>query len=720
MNQTSMSKNHKNVLCVILSEFGSIGGEVKNLINSTCYKFEILRLTPQNDIFRQANTAHTRGSRRPEKNIRNRFFFCAKFLIGFLSALLIQCSINKPTAPTWNVKLSVPLVNRYYDMATLIDKMDEPYLKLDTLGNPLFYFEEELDTIRLVDKLRCDSTSVNFKDTLGIMNLHPSESKQILVHITEFYNGPPGYVPPCSATIEEDLDTFSTFSQITVKEAFTTLMVSNHLGLNLDSVQIKIIDRSFSDTLQTVIFPGGIDDGDSNTQKVTFVNKTFSNRLGIQIKATIPGGEIQTLEDKYLFLDFTVDSLKVIQGRAKVPAFDLSKEETISLSTKSIIDSAQIKTGIIFLNLRNFTNLGADVEVHFPELMKDDHILSVVRHLPVSGHSEVNLVLDGYTFRPVVGNEVRVQTKVWSSGSEGSLIDFNSSDSVGVNGTLSETIFSQICGIIESTRVEIDQITRQLEIPPGFESAHLTNASLNLEIHNGVDLPANLSVVIQGEKGQNLSLQAEIEAGSPFGTAITSIFEDQLESLLSPVPQTLTVTGEIICGDGQTFGIVKEEDFLFGKIIVSSSWELILDSCQIQIDQDSDEVNDDVKELIQDQINSGKVMLKVESHLPLEAEAEIFFSQNQENLFSNPDLVIGPVNVPAGELNHNGSVKESSSSQIEINVSYQDIQVFKSVPFYMAGSIDFPGTNGGTIKATSADFIKISSYLELNVKNKKE
>lgn len=662
---------------------------------------------------------HTAESVGPEKRINHRFPFWALLWIAFLSFLILQCSINKPTAPTWNVKLSVPLVNKYYDMATLIDRIDEPYLKLDTLGNPLFYFEEALDTITLVDKLRCDSTSIHFKDTLGVITIHASESRQMVFYITEFYNGPPGYVPPCSATIEKDLDTFSTFSQVTVKEAFTTLTVSNHLGLNLDFVQIKIIDRSFQDTLHTIILPAGVEDGDSSTQDVIFIDKTFSNRLGLQIKVFTPGGEIQTLENKYLLLNFSFDSLRVIQGRAKVPSFDLSKEETILLPTNSIIDSAQIKSGSLSLNLRNFTHLGADVQVDFPELEKDDQILSVVRYLPASSHSDVSLVLDGYTLRPEEGNKVAIQTKVGTQGSGGTLVDFKSSDSVSVGIMVSEIVFSQVCGIIESTRVEIDQITRQLEIPPGFESAHLTSASLILEIHNWVDLPADLSLIIQGDHGQNLSLQAQVEAGG-FGTADSSVFEYDLGSLLSPVPQRLTVTGEIVCGDGQTHGIVREEDFIFGKIMVSSPWELILDSCQVQIDQDSDEVDDDVRQLIEDQINFGKVILKIESHLPLEAKAKIFFSQDLENLFSNPDLVVGPVYVPGGELNYDGSVKESNSSQTEINLSHQELQVFTSVPFYMAGYIDFPGTNGQTIKASAADFIRITSYLELNVKNKKE
>ena len=605
-------------------------------------------------------------------------------------------------------------------MADLIDKMDEPYLKTDSLGNPSFYFEEELDTIRLVDKLRCDSTYTNFKDTLGIIDIRAPESRQITLYATEFYSGPPGVVPPCTVMIEKDLDTFSTFSQVTVKEAFATLTVNNQLGLDLNWVQIKLIDLSFQDTLHTVILPNGIVAVDSTIQNVILTDKTFSNRLGIQIKASTPGGEIQTIEDKYLSFDFTLDSLKIIQGRAKVPSFELFKEKDILLPTKSIIDSARIKSGLLSLDLRNFTSLGAELQIDFPELKKNSEILSIVSNLPSSGFSNLNLLLDGYTLIPEQGNEFKVYTSVRSPGSGDSLVDFKSSDSIRVDALLSEIIFSQIAGIIESTRLEMGNITRELNIPLGFESAHLTNASLNLEVHNGVDLPANLSVSIQGDQGQKLSLTAEIEAGNPFGTSVTSIFEDQLESLFSPVPNTLTVTGNVICGDGQTFGIVREEDFFFGRIKVSSPLEMILDSCQVQIDEDSNKVDDDAKQWIEDQINSGKVVLKIESHLPLEAKARMFLSSNHENLFSNPDLVIGPIEVPHGELNHDGSVKASSSSQSEINLNHQELQIFTNAPFYMAGSLDLPGTNGETIKASSADFIKITSYLELNVKNKKE
>ena len=499
-----------------------------------------------------------------------------------------------------------------------------------------------------------------------------------------------------------------------------SLRISNQLGLDLSLVQVKIIDRTFGNILHTELLTHDVYDGDSISQETLLIDKTFSNSLGLEIKAFSPGGEISTFEGKYLRVGFSVDSMRVTQGKAKVPSFELSDEDEVLLSTGSIIDSALVKSGQLSLHLNNLTNLRAVVQIDFPQIQKDDHALSAHADLPALGSSDLSLVLDGYTLKPKEGNKATAQATVWSPGSEGALVDFHSSDSVTVELSLSEVVFSQVCGMIESTPVEIDPIERELEIPPGFESAHLNKARLNLEIHNGVDLPADLSLVIEGDKGQNLSLNAQVEAGGPFGTAVTSVFEDELESFLNPVPQSLTITGEIIYGDGQSHSIVREEDFVFGVLKVSSPLELILDSCQVEIHADSDQVEDDVRDMIEDQINFGKVVLKAESHLPLGARARILFSRSPESLFSNPDLVIGPVNVTAGELDYDGSVKESEFSETEISLTHQELQVFTGTPFYMAGTIDFPGTDGESIKALSTDYITITSYLELNVRNKRE
>jgi hypothetical protein len=642
------------------------------------------------------------------------------FLFIFISLLIFQCSIEKPSAPTWNLKLTVPLINRYYDMESLIDEIDEPYLKTDSLGNPWFGFEEDLDTIRLTNNLKCDSISYHFKDTLGIICVHASESKTTTLSVSDFYSGPPGVVSPCTVTVQSDLDTFSIYSQVTVKDAYCTMVLNNHLGLDLDWLQIKIIDRKMQDTLQTVISTSGIDNGDSDVHPVILSNRILSNHLGVELTGFTSGGELIDLENKYFNINFSVDSLTVIQGIVKSPPFEVQYNQEVLLPTRSLIDSARIKTGTLFLNLQNYTDVPSNIRIDLPALTKNGISLSGECQLPASGYCNLSLTLDGYNLQPEGKNRIKVQIQAKSDCSGDNLVSLTSSDSMFIDAFVSEMLFSQITGIIESTTVRIDDITRDLDLPPGFESAHLARASLNLDIYNGVDLPAQLQVTIRGDKQQELNLSADIAAGGPLETSVTSVYENQLQALFNPVPQTITVTGEVVCGDGQTFGIVRDDDFFFGRIKVSSPVEMILDSCQVKVDEDSEEVNDDVKDLIINQVNSGGVVLKIESHLPLDAQARILISRNPDSILSNPDLIIGPINVPKGELNPDGSVKSSISTQSRLDLNHSELQVFTGEPFYFAGILDFPGSSGKTIVTTAMDYIRIMSYLEIDIKNKKE
>ena len=639
------------------------------------------------------------------------------FLFGLL--LFFQCSPKTPTAPSWNIKLTIPLVKKSYDMVTLIEKMDEPSLKSDSLGNLFFHIEEDLDTIRLLGRLVCDSVTKNFKDTLGTIKIAPSESKQVIFSTMDFHLGGAGEVPPGSVTIEVDLDTFTSFYQVSIKQGYATLIVVNHLGLDLDSLKFDIIDKISSETLKTSIIPGGIQDNDSIIQELTFVDGTFFNQLAIQISAHTPGGFLSSLEDKYFSFDFSIDSLMVTQGIAKVPSFDLTKEEEMILPSDHIIDSAKVRTGSLFLNLCNFTNILAQIEAFFPELEKNGEILKASRIIPAMGYSDLELSLKGYSFKPLSGNSIKTQIEIQTDGSGDQLVFFSTSDSVTLSADLSEITFSQISGRLEPTVVDIGKIQRDLDLPLGFENAHIKNANLSLDIHSGVNFPADLSVTIQGDKGQRLELFGDIAAGTPWATAVTTIQEDDLDPLLDPVPQRIVVTGKVTCGDGISSGTVNEEDFFFGEIEITSPLELILDSCQVQMDADSYNVNDDVKSLIEDQVNSSQMIIKIESHLPLDAKVLIFLSKNKESIFSDPDLVIGPVEVPRGELDHNGLVVTSRTSESTISLDHEELQVFRNSPFYIAGKFDFPGTNGNMVKAKATDFIQITSYVELEVKNKR-
>lgn len=65
---------------------------------------------------------------------------CAVLVI-LVFLTLVQCTIKKPEAPSWQADLVIPLMNESWDMATLIEKIDQDNLILDDQGNPCFFMK---------------------------------------------------------------------------------------------------------------------------------------------------------------------------------------------------------------------------------------------------------------------------------------------------------------------------------------------------------------------------------------------------------------------------------------------------------------------------------------------------------------------------------------------------------------------------------------------------
>ena len=62
---------------------------------------------------------------------------------------LAQCTVKKPEAPSWNSKLTIPLVNRTYTMTEIIDRIDQDGISFDSLGNVNYSLTQQLDTVSL-------------------------------------------------------------------------------------------------------------------------------------------------------------------------------------------------------------------------------------------------------------------------------------------------------------------------------------------------------------------------------------------------------------------------------------------------------------------------------------------------------------------------------------------------------------------------------------------
>ena len=67
------------------------------------------------------------------------------FVVIFLFLTLVQCTIRKPEAPSWDTKLVVPLVHKTYSMTELIE--NEPRATIEYVSIADASTLEELETI---------------------------------------------------------------------------------------------------------------------------------------------------------------------------------------------------------------------------------------------------------------------------------------------------------------------------------------------------------------------------------------------------------------------------------------------------------------------------------------------------------------------------------------------------------------------------------------------
>ncbi len=258
-------------------------------------------------------------------------------------------------------------------------------------------------------------------------------------------------------------------------------------------------------------------------------------------------------------------------------------------------------------------------------------------------------------------------------------------------------------------------LQEEIDLPQGLDAAHLPAASLSLEILNGVSLPGDLDIQITGDGGQNLDLSGKVEAGTPSHPNKTSITENDLTQFLNPVPSEITVTGEVGFGDGVTSTTITQEDFVVGKMIISSPLELILDSTQIKMDQAEDSLDEDEREIVGERLQATRVVSKFENHLPLSARVELYLKTAPE-VYTQPDLLIGPIELSSGETDQAGNVTRSTTSEDVIQLDKEKVGIFESVPFYLGWKILLPGTNGNKVIFNASDYIKVTSYLEVKVR----
>ncbi|MCK4856655.1 MAG: hypothetical protein KAT58_01685 [candidate division Zixibacteria bacterium] len=637
----------------------------------------------------------------------------ALLILGSLT--LSGCSFQSPEAPSWDTTFQVPLINKRFSSGELFDKLAADNIATDSAGNSFFFIEETLDSVAIDNTLQLDAVNASYTKEIGDIRVVTPAPQAQQIALVDYVPLAAGVVPDTGIQVDKAFDQPSSFSQAVIADGSLIYSAINNTVLPLDSISCEVRQNGGTELVATCSFPGGLAVDAAYTDTVSLDGKAITSDLMLQIYFHTPGGSSQSLAGSVIDFTFTYsDEFHVSSATAQTEEFASSYEERTALNTDYHILGATFSTGTFTFTAENNLALPADLTITFPEITYDGSALSVPFTLGAGGVADYYIDLAGWQVAPIADSILaQISALIPSSGAE--FVNINSSDNFSFQFELSQLNFATATAVVAPTEIEWTESTIDIEVPEGFASASLAAVELELTIHNGSELPGELSIQLEGDNGKSFTLTGNIAAGSPSSPSQTIICADDLADLLSPIPGSITVSGTATVGDGVSTVTITNNDFFLASAVITAPLTLTLDAEMVEGEMQKVEVDEDISERV-DRLHEAIFNATISNHLPLGASIVVYIATDSTTLYTDPQVTIGPLTFAAATVNDNGIVIGEIVSNNTIHLTSEEFAVFRNPTIYVGPLLDIPGTDSQTVTIRSQDYLDIVACVEISVR----
>lgn len=650
------------------------------------------------------------------------FILKSAFGIGLIVLILTlaQCTVKKPQSPTWDTRLIVPLVNRTYPMAELISKLDQPEIGFDADSNVVFSISRDLDTFRVNQSdLTVGAMSYSVSQQLGEIAVATPTISPIIVPLSSIAPlALGGVIPDTRFTLNNDAPEFSSMTSATVSNGFAWVVIHNSLGIDLDTVEVTLHDIGFGIPLGSQFFPEGLANGETDSVQFDLTGITISNQMRTMTDCHTPGGTILSTGTEEITSNIVFSSpFEVSAATAAIPALSRSFSQNVGLNRSTAVYQATLGGGTLSVNISNNTPLPATITLTLPDLIQSGQPLVVNRDIPANSSSNVSVNLADVSLVPRDSSypqDISVDVLASSPGSGATHVAIDQNQSFGVAAGLSGLWIESVTGIIPSTDVVVDPVDQTIDVPQGFDSVQLAQATLSLEITNAVDLPGSLSLLLSGNNGKVLNLAGVIDRGSIGAPVLSIIIDSSVADFLWPLPSSLSLTGTVSFGDGATVGTLTGHDFIHARVAIEAPFDLIVHRSIVRPDVSSEKLDSSAMANIADHVTTARLVYTLNNHLPLGANFSLLLNGDSATAYSSPDVTIDNLFITAAPVNGSGIVTSAASTGEQIvELDSADIQVLRNPTLWIASQIVLDSTGSQPVKLTAQDFVGIVARIEI-------
>jgi hypothetical protein len=404
--------------------------------------------------------------------------------------------------------------------------------------------------------------------------------------------------PPFSSVnpVEKPFTAFQNFDNAVFQSGYLDISVTNNLPTPLGSISISLLNSAGRIAMGTLNIPPVLP-GLTQSASLDLTDKRVTSNVIAAISLSGSPGTTSNVKIDLNNSNITVTArgrdLKVKSGRVILqsqPISTLDNKDTISFNAGVgiEIDKFRVVTGNLSYTLTSGTTLAASIRLTLPTVKRDDG--SFVTHTIITGTGSKyigNIDFTGTTVdlgsdpsQPY--NRIPLQYVI-SVGSNGTLVNYNSTDKVDLELTLKNPKFDYVKGFFGKESESIDVNTLDLDFLNHISGTFLlSNPSIKLNYSNSFAIPLKIYFQATGKKGSkavDLGLDT-ITIVSPLypvtrdikSTILIDKNNSDLPELISLLPSSIIFSGSARMNPQGNTGL--RDNYVFGNSRLLASAEI--------------------------------------------------------------------------------------------------------------------------------------------------
>ena len=371
---------------------------------------------------------------------------------------------------------------------------------------------------------------------------------------------------------------------------------------------------------------------------------------------------------------------------------------------------------------------GAHIQVKFEEIF-DEFGDTLIIDLSCPGDTTISF--DDYSigsnpFSTTLIDSLHYSYVVTTEPTPG-YVTVNYEDEVRASIVMGEMRFNSVKGIIDHKKFEMDDIDEDLDIedlPDSISNVmQFQSAELHLDVYNGTGFNCwlNIEMVGSNDEGDTARIHIDETSGVILPNQMNHIvITEGVSEMLSIVPRRVTATSPYATiGNGVTIGEITKNDSISGSYTIETPFKFIINDHTVKLSSiEHQELNEDTRNIIRDNLNGVLLNLTAENLLPFGSNVELWFANDSTQVWTNPELVIDSFYVAPATIDpvhHTSGEMVTSTIEVLLDKIHNDFVVFENPDVYIGIKMHIIGTGGEVVIIRGSDNLRIFGYASVDV-----